>query len=261
MSLGILFQIFLITFCWAEVGRVTEIYGQQSAYLLRSQEKINLKKDLELNVGDEIHSEDSVLNLLFHPTGQYRLSKNSTIKITQNLIQDLNDTEKSQTIIEFFKGMIRVQILSDDKLEIDHKIQTKDVAFAVRGTEFEVSQSGDDFDLDVVEGAVEVSSPHVQTFVPEIVKANEGFRFNRKNRSFKRRQFKLKNTENPRFLAREEIRKQRRENRQKRQKMREIGKRRMNSLDRMRQREERKEQRLERQREKRPYDKPNKKRP
>ncbi len=268
MSLGLIFQVFLIALAWAQVGQVTQIHGEQSAYLVRSQEKVNLKIGLELEQGDEIHSEGSVLNLLLHPTGQYRLSKNSTIKISQNLIQDLNDTEKSQSVIEFVKGVIRAQVLQDEKLEIDHKIKTKDVAFAVRGTEFEVSQSGDDYDLDVVEGEVEVSSPLVQTFVPEIVKANEGFRFNRKARSFKRRQFKLKNADHPRFLAREEIRKQRRENRLKRQKKREFGQPYTSSLERMKRREERKEerreerkeQRRERQQENRRTDRPQKKR-
>ena len=73
--------------------------------------------------------------------------------------------------------------------------------------------------------------------------------------------YNLKNAENPRFLAKEEIRKQRRENRQKRQKMKELGQPRMSSLDRMRRREERKEQRLERQRVKRRFDRDNQKRP
>ncbi len=218
--------------------------GAETAYLTRNSEKINITTNTEIEQGDEINSEDSVLTFLIYPTGQYRLSKKTTIKITQSFIQDSNEVEKSFSVIEFVKGVIRAQVVRDDNLEIDHQIKAKDVAFAIRGTEFEVSQNGDDFDLDVVEGEVEVSSPHVQTFVPEIVKANEGFRFNRKERSFKRRQFKLKNPDRPAFWAREKIKKERRENRLKRRQLKASRQSKFNSMERARLRAEKKEQRL-----------------
>ena len=242
MFLGLFINLFLFSISWAGVGQVKQIIGGESAYIIRDNQKIFLTSEFELEQGDEIFSEQSVLNILIHPTGQYRLSKNTVIKITQNYIQDSNNVEKSFSVIDFIKGIIRAQIVQDETLEIDHKIQAKDVAFAIRGTEFEVSQTGDDFDLDVVEGAVEVSSPHIQTFVPEIVKANEGFRFNRKERAFKRRQFRLKNPENPKFLAREEIRKIRRMNRLKRQQERDLKRPKLTPLERSRIREERREQ-------------------
>ena len=243
MFLVIFLQIFLICFAWSEAGKVTQMLGAETAYLIRDSERIDIKTNTEIEQGDEINSEDSVLTFLIYPTGQYRLSKKSTIKITQSFIQDSNEVEKSFSVIEFVKGVIRAQVVRDDDLEIDHQIRAKDVAFAIRGTEFEVSQDGDDYDLDVVEGEVEVSSPHIQTFVPEIVKANEGFRFNRKARSFKRRQFKLKNPDRPAFWAREVIKKERREKRLKRRQFKTSRQPKLNSMDRARLRAERKEQR------------------
>ncbi len=246
MFLILFLQLFFAASVWSEVGKVTQLLGGERAYLLRNSERIDITTNTEIEQGDEINSEDSVLTFLIYPTGQYRLSKNTSIKITQSFIQDSNEVEKSFSLIEFVKGVIRAQVVRDDELEIDHQIKAKDVAFAIRGTEFEVSQNGDDYDLDVVEGEVEVSSPHVQTFVPEIVKANEGFRYNRKGRSFNRRQFKLKNPERPAFLDREEIKKKRRENRLKRRQLKASRRSKFNSLERARLRAEKKEQGRER---------------
>ena len=246
MFLILFLQVFFAGSVWSEVGRVTQVLGDETAYIIRNSERIKITKNIEIEQGDEINAEDSVLTFLIYPTGQYRLSKKTTIKITQSFIEDSNEVEKSFSVIEFVKGVIRAQVVRDDELEIDHQIKAKDVAFAIRGTEFEVSEDGDDYDLDVVEGEVEVSSPHIQTFVPEIVKANEGFRYNRKGRSFKRRQFKLKNPDRPAFLAREEIKKKRRENRLKRRQFKASNQSKLNSMDRARLRAEKKEQRRER---------------
>ena len=246
MFLILFLQLFFAGSVWSEVGKVTQMLGSETAYLTRNSERINITRNTEIEQGDVINSEDSVLTFLIYPTGQYRLSKNTTIKITQSFIQDSNEEEKSFSVIEFIKGVIRAQVVRDDELEIDHQIKAKDVAFAIRGTEFEVSQNGDDYDLDVLEGEVEVSSPHVQTFVPEIVKANEGFRFNRKARSFKRRQFKLKNPDRPAFWAREEIKKESREKRLKRRQLKASRQSKFNSMERARLRAEKNEQRRER---------------
>ncbi|MFP5387461.1 MAG: hypothetical protein ACLGHN_15390, partial [Bacteriovoracia bacterium] len=98
----------------------------------------------------------------------------------------------------------------------EQKVTADDVAFGVRGTEFEVAFTDDsEVDLDVVEGEVEVSSPHVHTFVPEIVKANEGFKFDRKRRKFVRRKFHLKMKDHPGFQKPSELRKKWRKFREK----------------------------------------------
>jgi hypothetical protein len=201
---------------FAEVGKITKMIGAEDAYLVRGSEKILLQQDLNLEEGDELSTQNTVVVAYLYPTTQLSLSKNTQIKISQNLIEDADSLEKTTSVIDYVKGIIRAQVTKDKDLEINQRIQTKDVAFAVRGTEFEVSQDGDDFDLDVIEGEVEVSSPHVQTFVPEIVKASEGFRFNRKKYSFERRKFAQKFAHHPAFARAEEIRQRRQERREKR---------------------------------------------
>jgi hypothetical protein len=58
----------------------------------------------------------------------------------------------------------------------------------------------------VHEGEVEASSPYVQTFVPEIIKAGKGFRYNRKLRNFASRAFGPRFKNHPGFLSRQEVR-------------------------------------------------------
>jgi len=190
----------------AEDGQITKVVGDNSAYLVRNNQQILLKEALPLEQGDSIYSMDSVVLIYLRPTTQISISKNTHIIITKNLIEVDLDKEKSTSVIEFLKGLIRLQVTSDDGLEINQQIIADGVSFGVRGTEFEVSKEGEDFDLDVIEGKVEVTSPYVQTFVPEIVKANEGFKFNKKERRFQRRQFKTNFSGHPRFANKEEIR-------------------------------------------------------
>lgn len=215
---------------FAEVGKITKILGSHDAYLLRGSEKVLLKLDLDLEEGDELFTENSVVAAFLYPTTQLSLSKNTQIKISQNLIDDEETVEKSSSVIDYIKGIIRAQVTKDKDLSIDQTIRAKDVAFAVRGTEFEVSQEGEDVDLDVIEGEVEVSSPYVQTFVPEIVKANEGFRFNRKQHSFSKRKFAPRFANHPGFVRAEEIRKRRQERREKKRQLR-LNKREVRKMD------------------------------
>lgn len=198
----------------AEVGKISKIIGSQDAYILRNSSKINLSQASLLEEGDEIYTQNSVVVVHLYPQSQLSLSKNSQVKLSKSVIDESTDTEKAFSIIDYVKGIVRLQVTKDPGQEIDQKVQADGVAFAVRGTEFEISQEGEDIDLDVVEGEVEVSSPYVQTFVPEMVKANEGFRFNKRARNFQRRKFKMKMKETG-FTSREEIRTKWKEKRQR----------------------------------------------
>jgi hypothetical protein len=201
-----LMLILSVTTSFAQVGKISKIVGAGDAYILRGQARIAMIQDANLELGDELFSNESVLVLHLYPSSQISLAKNSQIRINQSLIEGNGEKEKSFSVISFIRGLVRIQVTRDSSLEIDQKIIADGVAFAVRGTEFEVSKEGDDFDLDVMEGEVEVSSPFVQTFVPEIVKANEGFRFNKKEKNFKRRKFKTKFKNHPGFAGQQEIR-------------------------------------------------------
>lgn len=207
MILWILSFLLMISASMAEVGKISKNLGTGNAYLMRGKDKISLVQDSMIELGDEIFSEDCVIQFHLYPTTQINLAKNSHIKITESFIVGEGSKEKSTSVIGFIKGLIRLQVTKDENLEIDQKVVADGVVFGVRGTEFEVSNENDDFELDVVEGEVEVSSPYVQTFVPEMVKANEGFRFNKKARKFERRKFRMKFANNPGFSKREDIRK------------------------------------------------------
>jgi hypothetical protein len=212
--------VLLASTAFAEVGKISKVVGSGDAYILRNKEKITITVDASIEQGDELFTQDSVLIVYLYPTSQIGLAKNTQIKITQNLIEGTDEKDKSFSVIDFIKGLIRLQVTKEDNLEIEQKIVADGVAFAVRGTEFEVSQEGEDFDLDVIEGEVEVTSPYVNTFVPEIVKANEGFRFNKKSRNFQRRKFGAKFKNHPEFAKREEIRQKWKKNRLERKQKR-----------------------------------------
>ncbi len=212
--------VLMINISLAEIGKVNKIVGPADAYILRNQNKIMVAPNTEIEEGDEIFSLESVLVIHLYPTTQMSLAKNTQIKISKNLIEETADKEKSFSIIEFVKGIVRLQVTKDDDLEIEQQVVADGVAFAVRGTEFEVSNENENFDLDVIEGEVEVSSPYVQTFVPEIVKANEGFRFNKKQRNFQKRKFGTKFKNHPGFAGREEIKAKRKQMRAERKQKR-----------------------------------------
>lgn len=183
----------------AEIGKVLKL-SSEGAYLIRNNEKINLSVDQNLELGDEIHSARALVVLYLYPATQISLNGESQIILTESVITEEGKTEQSSSIVDFIKGMLRAEVTKGDQQNIDQKIKTKTAAFAVRGTEFEVSiLENDDVDLDVIEGVVEASSPLVNSFVPEYVKANEGLRLSRKEKKFSRRKFALKFKKHPGF--------------------------------------------------------------
>jgi hypothetical protein len=221
MQVWALSFLLLTNIAFAEVGKISKVLGSSDAYVMRGTEKKTLSVDTKLEVGDELFSQNSVLLVHIYPTTQLSLAKQTQVKITKSFIDESNETDKAFSIINFIKGLVRVQVVKEANLEVDQKIEADGVAFAVRGTEFEVSSENGDYDLDVLEGEVEVSSPFIQTFVPEIVKANEGFKFNKKARKFERRKFRRKFKDAPAFASKDELHKnwkQKRKNRKLRKK-------------------------------------------
>lgn len=186
----------------AQVGEIVSLTSDD-AFLTRSGSKIQLSRGSLLETGDKVYSENSHVVLLLYPKTQISLVKGTELALTEHFIAE--DAERSSSLIDLIKGLIRMQVIRDGNEKVDQKVEARGVTFAVRGTEFEVSSTDEDAELDVFEGEVEVSSPYVQTFVPEIVKPNEGFRFDRKKRNFSRRALKERNRE-ARFLKRQEIR-------------------------------------------------------
>jgi ferric-dicitrate binding protein FerR (iron transport regulator) len=149
---------------------------------------------LTLEEGDTLFSQDNVLLVHLFPSTLLSLAKNTQITLSESKIEEEGNQDKSFSVVNFIKGIVRFLVTKEPDQQIEQKVVADGVAFAVRGTEFEVSQDGENFDLDVLEGEVEVSSPHVQTFVPEVVKPNEGFRFIKRREEI-RAQWKKKKLE------------------------------------------------------------------
>lgn len=209
MQFILLITLFIFNSAWAEVGKISKILGDQDSYLVRGTENIKLATDLNLELGDVIHSQNSYIVIHLYPATQMSLAKNSEIKISEHMIEESGDLEKTTSVIDFIKGIVRLQVTKDSNQEIDQKVQANGVAFGVRGTEFEVSlEDNQDVDLDVFEGEVQASSPDVHTFVPEIIKANEGFRYEKKKKAFSKRRFAPKFRNHPGFKDKKEIKKQ-----------------------------------------------------
>jgi hypothetical protein len=218
MRLFFLISFFILNNCWAEVGKVLKTVGANDAYLMRAQTKILLSPELELEVGDQLFSQNAYTVVHLYPGTQISLAQNTQIIITELLIEENEEgIDKSSSIIDFVTGIIRTVVTREGEEVVDQKIKARGVAFGVRGTEFEISQDGsDEVDLDVFEGSVEVTSPDVHTFVPEIVNANEGFKYNRKQKLFSRRKFAPKFKNHPGFQDKKRLRLQWKELKKKR---------------------------------------------
>lgn len=143
------------------------------AYLLRSKAKIKFTKGITVQVNDQVFTNDSAVQFSPRPGVLIKLSKKSVMKI----LQDSSELSKGSAHIR----------------ATNYAVKSNQVAFNSKEfSEFDVRILKDGADLDVTKGEVEVSSPLIQTFVPEIVKTNEGFTFSRKKEKFVRRKFKKK---------------------------------------------------------------------
>lgn len=213
--LKFLLSLILLTgFAHAQVGEILSLEGGTDSHLLRNGQRMNLAESMTLETGDKIFSADSHVTLMVYPKVQISLVKGTELVLNSHLIEE-STTEKSSSVVGLIKGLIRIMVSKDEGEIVDQKVDAKDITFSVRGTEYEVSVNDDDADLDVIEGEVEVASPYVQTFVPEIVKKGEGFRFERKAKKFSRRAFKERVRQN-KFLKKEALKQRWKERKDKR---------------------------------------------
>lgn len=165
------------------IGKVSKISGKGEAYLLRNKNKVLLTKNIPLELDDKIVSDTTSITIELESKTQVALGAQSEIAIVNG--------DKEVPLINFFKGMIRVKAQPKGK-DLVQKVQAEGVSFTGKKTEFEVSDTEESIDLDVIKGEVTVSSPFVQTFVPEVVKAKEGFSFGKSKKGFSRRPFQSK---------------------------------------------------------------------
>lgn len=188
----------------AESGKVLKTVGADTLIKRKGVESV-LQMDHILEQGDEIITGKGSALLLLYPATQISLSPDTHITISEHSIDQMEVKERAVSVIGFLKGFIKVLVSKDSDQEVDQRYDAKDVSFGVRGTEFELSENDEGVDLDVSEGVIEVSSPHVQSFVPEIVKANEGLQFSKKRKNFLRRKFAPKFKDRSLFKDKKEL--------------------------------------------------------
>jgi len=189
LTLLILFS----TLAYADAGYVIKKIGQKEGHLLRQGEKRSLEVRQVLKMGDEIFSQESMVLIYLEPNLQISLSKNSHIKLNRSLIN-------------LMKGLVRVRVEKVIDKENDFKLQTRDVVVAISEAEFEIMiAESKNVELDVFNGEVVVSSPHVHSFVPEVVKSREGLTFYFVKKAFLRRKIESRFKNYPKFLNRSEL--------------------------------------------------------
>ncbi len=216
MKILVIILFFLSFHSYAEIGTVVKVTGNQDGYLLRQGSKVTLGPELVLDEGDELFSENNVLIIYLEPSTQMSLGKNTQIRLSKSFIEEHQMETRSESVIDFIRGYLRVQVSKDQNETVDQKIKAQDVVFGVRGTEFEISDAEDGVDLEVVEGEVEVESSLVAT--KERYRANEGMNFSRKQKRFMRRKMALKFPEHPGFIGREDLRQKRKKAKERRRK-------------------------------------------
>jgi hypothetical protein len=162
----------------AEIGQVLKVDGDKSSYILRGKNKFEINPEFMLEANDVIHSGNSNLLIHLYPLIQIGIAKNTQIKLTGFNLTSINKENAAWASLEITKGMLRSKLQNVKGFKLDLKIDAPGVSFSIQDGEFEVSlEENQDVDLDVIGGLVSVSSPHIQSFVPEIVKSNESLRF------------------------------------------------------------------------------------
>lgn len=201
MGLWILCFMMTLSTAFAEVGRVVKISDHSDAYLVRNKSKVKLELNTSIETGDEIISENSSVILQLYPETQVNLAKQSQLKIEQADLEVNKNQEKAFSVLKLSKGMVRTIIPMVKKQVLEQRWETEGMSGMITQGEFELSlQENKNSELEVFDSQVAVSSPFIQSFVPEIVKANEGFTFNWKDKGFSRRKIAPKFTDHTSFL-------------------------------------------------------------
>jgi hypothetical protein len=190
MMFSILLMSTLISPSHLQVGRVLQVKGDE-AKILREKVQIPLNEKVDLLVGDTAQSKESSALLYLFSETQIYLYPQSEIKI-------------SEKNLWLKRGTIRVRKmkLNDNRREL--LLSADKIEFSNLVGEFEATSSKNTIELNVINGEVEASSPLVMTFVPEIIKAREGFRFVPAERKFERIKYSLKEMDME-FLTKKEL--------------------------------------------------------
>lgn len=138
----------------AEVGVVTRVVGPD-AKIIREGSSLPVFQNTQLEEGDRIETNNSVVLLQVYPSTQINLSENSVFVIEEHDVEFEGNNETSDIIMGFLKGKLKILVkkLRDEDVT-SQTLKTNMVSLAVRGTEFEVEESDEGTNVDVIEGSV-----------------------------------------------------------------------------------------------------------
>lgn len=190
MMFSVLLMSLLLSPSEAQIGKVLKVKGKDGR-ISRAKSKISMNEDMSLQAGDTASSKASSNLLYLFSDTQVYLYPQSEIKI-------------SAKDIWLKKGAVRIKKMNLNNEGKELLVSANKISFTTQAAEFETSTSKEAISLYVKAGEVEASSPLVMTFVPEIIKAGEGFRFTPHERKFERVKYSWKNRDLE-FLKAEEL--------------------------------------------------------
>ena len=200
MGLWILCLMMTLSTAFADIGKVLKVTDKSEAHIVRNKSKIELKSDTKLEVGDLIIAGNSNLLLHLYPETQIVLTKSSELLIEQSDLEVTKKNEKAFAVLKLQRGSLRVHSPARKNQEIEQRWETEGASAAGPQGDFELALfESKNVDIDVFQGQLSVSSPFIQSFVPEIVKAKEGLTFVAKDKAFTRRAASSKLGNGPAF--------------------------------------------------------------
>lgn len=126
-------------------------------------------------IAKDLETKNATMVFKLNKDAKVGLGKNSKVKIID------------ASTIELVRGHLRL------KSSKNYRVVAPLVTFTTEKGEFETAiLSKSEVELNVYVGEVEASSPLIQTFVPEIIKAKEGFVFSSKKKTYTRKKFSPK---------------------------------------------------------------------
>lgn len=159
--------------------------SEEKSFLLRNNKKMSISSEQKFQAGDEVHSGKSKLVLPLHSGVKLTLFKGSKIVLTHHQVTTANKKENIFIDIDLKKGKTFALIEKKEGQEVELKINTPGASFAANVSNFEVIvDKAKNSTVKVQQGLVLVSSPYIQSFAPEVVKAGEKLRFDMKKKAF-----------------------------------------------------------------------------
>jgi ferric-dicitrate binding protein FerR (iron transport regulator) len=156
-----------------------------AATVIRDKKKMELTSDYMMKAGDEIHSGKSKVTLGLQAGSKLQIAKQSKIVVSHYQITKAGQKEKAIIDIDLLKGSLNAKVHSEGNQEIEFKINTPGASFAADEADAEVMlDKSKSASVKVTKGQVLVSSPFIQSFAPEVVKAGEKLRFDMKKKAY-----------------------------------------------------------------------------